>query len=99
MLPVTAGQQSTRYHMLTYTVLLTVIAMLPSLLGHSGPIYGVGAALLGGYFLFHAVRVLRSDEPKYAMAMFKYSILYLFLIFSLLLIDKMIDKSGTFAAF
>jgi heme O synthase-like polyprenyltransferase len=56
-------------------------------LAGSGLIYAVGALLLGLNFLRHAIIVLRSDEPKLAMRMFGYSILYLFALFALLLID------------
>ena len=86
MLPVTAGIASTKRHIFVYTLLMIAVSLSPVLAG-SGLIYAVGASLLGLNFLRHAIIVLRSDEPKLAMRMFGYSILYLFVLFALLLID------------
>ncbi len=86
MLPVTAGIASTKRHIFVYTLLMIAVSLSPVLAG-SGLIYAVGASLLGLNFLRHAITVLRSDEPKLAMRMFGYSILYLFALFALLLID------------
>ncbi len=88
MLPVTAGQATTKRHMLLYTVLLVAASLVPLAYG-SGLIYGIGAAALGLNFLRHAVRVLRHDDPKIAMRMFGFSILYLFVLFGLLLVDHL----------
>lgn len=86
MLPVTAGIESTKRHILIYTVLLVVTSFAPVLVGANLP-YALGAGLLGANFMRHAIRVFRSDEPKIAMRMFGFSILYLFLLFALLLAD------------
>ncbi len=91
MLPVVAGPEATRRYILIYTLVLVGITLLPSLLGSSGLIYFIGALALGGRFLWHALRVHAAREPKDAIAMFKYSILYLFMLFSLLLVDKLVD--------
>ena len=86
MLPVTAGIASTKRHIFVYTLLMIAVSLSPVLAG-LGLIYAVGASLLGLNFFRHATIVLRSDEPKLAMRMFGYSILYLFALFALLLID------------
>ena len=89
MLPVTAGIASTKRHILAYTVLLVAISLSPLLAG-SGAAYGIGASILGGNFLRHAIRVYRTEEPRNAMRMFGFSILYLFILFALLVADHLI---------
>lgn len=90
MLPVTAGIASTKRHILVYTVILFAVSLTPLLAG-SGIAYGIGASLLGANFLRHALRVLRSEAPRDAMKMFGFSILYLFILFALLVADRMIS--------
>lgn len=89
MLPVVAGPRSTKLHIVAYTVLMVVASLSPLLAG-SGMLYGLGAAALGAKFLWGAVTVLRSDEPKQAMKLFGYSILYLFILFGLLIADHLL---------
>ncbi len=89
MLPVTAGIPSTKRHILGYTLAL-IVATLSPLAAGAGALYGISASLLGAIFLYHAIAVLRSDEPRRAMRMFGYSILYLFILFAALLIDHWI---------
>ena len=88
MLPVTAGIPATKRQILMYTVLLIAVSLSPVYAG-AGPVYGISAALLGLNFLRHAVRVLRTEEPKNAMRMFGFSILYLFALFALLVADHL----------
>ncbi len=57
-------------------------------MGFSGIIYAAGASFLGAIFLFHALRVYVRGGEAESMQMFKYSILYLFVLFSLLLVDN-----------
>ncbi len=88
MLPVTHGEAYTRLNILLYTILLLVITVLPYLIGMSGLIYLVSAAILGLYFLYYAVRLYRNDDDvELPMNMFKYSISYLGFLFGALLID------------
>ena len=88
MLPVTLGEAYTRLNILLYTILLLVITVLPYLIGMSGLIYLVSAAVLGLYFLYYAVRLYRDyDDVELPMDMFKYSISYLGFLFAALLID------------
>jgi len=69
-------------------VLLFPVALLPAFLGIAGPVYAVSAALLSGCFLLLAVKVLRRDDNKPARDMFGFSILYLFALFGLLILDR-----------
>lgn len=88
MLPVTHGVDFTRLQVLLYTVLLLVVSVLPFVTHMSGPVYLVGAVLLGLGFLRHALRLMRHDAA--AMPTFGYSIVYLMGIFALLLLDHYI---------
>jgi len=87
MLPVVSGAKTTKRHMLFYAVLMIASTLAPSILGYSGAIYTIGASALGAIFLWHNIRVIRSDDDKIAMKMFGYSILYLFALFALLMVD------------
>ena len=92
MLPVVSGKRETRRQILIYSVLLAPLAVLPWPLGTTGAFYGVGAILLGAIFLAGAWRIWRAgDGPRAELAarhLFAYSILYLLLIFSLLILDR-----------
>jgi protoheme IX farnesyltransferase len=99
MLPVVAGARVTRQQVMLYTVLLAVSSVLPWAVGVAGPIYGVAALGLGGWFLWDAWRVLADrqdpagvsltrDAP--ARACFRYSLVYLFALFSALAIDRLV---------
>jgi protoheme IX farnesyltransferase len=88
MMPVVAGARSTKIQMLIYTVLLLPIALVPFLLHIAGPVYAIAAILLNLGFIRHAWRVLKSTDMTPARAMFRYSLLYLFLHFALLMIDR-----------
>ena len=90
MLPNVAGDAVTRSHVLAYAALLAPIGALPFLLGHAGPIYGVAALLLGAEFLRRAVRLWRrgdADNNAAARSLFGYSIVYLFGLFSVRLLE------------
>lgn len=85
MLPVVAGREATRRQVVIYSVLLFPIAVMPYFLGYAGLTYGVGSVILGGIFLFGAVKVWLKKDEKSAKQLFAFSLLYLFLIFALLL--------------
>lgn len=87
MLPVVAGRHETRRQILLYSLVLVPLALTPWLIGFSGWIYGVGAALLGARFLHLGFLVWRRGTDVDAKRLFGFSILYLFLIFVLLLAD------------
>ena len=67
--------------------MLLAVSLLPFAIHMSGYLYLAGALLLGGGFVYHALRLLRSDGSEHAMKTFGYSILYLSLLFMLLLAD------------
>ena len=87
MLPVVAGPRATRRQMLLYTLALWPAAAAPWVLGFAGAFYGLGALALSALFTASAVRVCVDASERSAKAMFGFSLLYLFLIFSLLLVD------------
>jgi protoheme IX farnesyltransferase len=94
MLPVVAGARETKRQMLLYTLVLWPAAAAPWLLGIAGPLYGAPALALSALFTASAVQVLRDDSDRAARRMFAFSLLYLFLIFSLLLIDRVAVWAG-----
>ena len=87
MLPVTHGVEFTRLQILLYTILLTIVTLLPYLTGMSGLIYGVSAVLLDLGFIYYAVLMMRNKDNKTAMKTFVYSIVYITVLFAALLID------------
>jgi protoheme IX farnesyltransferase len=88
MLPVVAGPHQTKRQMLLYTLLLWPVTAAPWLLGVAGSLYGAGAILSNGVFTGAAIQVWRDSGERSARRMFALSLLYLFLIFSLLLLDR-----------
>lgn len=90
MLPVVKGLTHTRRVMLFYTLVLWPVSLLPSIVGDAGRAYFWGACLLGGLFALSALQVLRLKTEKAARHMFAYSILYLFMIFGLIIVDRML---------
>ncbi|MFL2546513.1 MAG: heme o synthase [Candidatus Rariloculaceae bacterium] len=90
MLPVTHGIESTKSFVLSYTVLLVLVSVLPYLTGMSGLLYLFGALLLGGGFLYYSLRLKLSNRDDIPMKTFAYSITYLMALFSFLLADHYI---------
>lgn len=87
MLPVTHGVAFTKLSILLYTILLLLVSVLPFVTRMSGVFYLAGALLLGGRFLYWAIRLYRHDEAVLAMRCFRFSIIYLMSLFLFLLID------------
>ena len=87
MLPVTHGIQFTKLNVYLYTILLLVVSVLPFVVGMSGLFYLAGALGLGARFLFWAHKLYRTDKPVVAMQTFRFSIVYLMLLFVFLLVD------------
>jgi protoheme IX farnesyltransferase len=87
MLPVTHGNEFTRQFILLYTILLVLVTILPYLSGMSGLIYLAAAVVLGGIFLYYAIRMKIDASPRLPMRVFKYSINYLMFLFAALLAD------------
>lgn len=87
MLPVTHGVEFTKKSILAYCLILLPVSLLPGVVGLSGPLYLVGASLLGGLFVLRAFQLLRTDSDLAALRLFRFSITYLSLLFALLLLD------------
>ncbi len=87
MLPVTHGIEFTKLNIVLYTVLLLVVTALPYAIGMSGLVYFIGAMLLGLRSLQWAVRLKRTKENRVAMQTFRFSIVYLMVLFVVLLVD------------
>lgn len=87
MLPVTHGIPYTAWNVLFYTVLLLLVTVLPYLTGMSGLLYLGSALVLGGGFLYYAIRLIKPPDEHYAMKVFGYSIVYLMALFAFLLLD------------
>jgi heme o synthase len=87
MLPVTHGEQFTLLHILLYTVILIVVSFMPYGLGMSGWLYMASAVGLNAVFLYYVVSLYHRYSDELAKTTFKYSILYLSLIFAALLLD------------
>jgi protoheme IX farnesyltransferase len=99
MLPVVAGAKATRRQIMIYTLLLVASSLLPWAFGFSGPVYALSALVLGLGFVLSAWRVLRDRQDETgvsltrdapAKAAFKYSILYLFVLFGALAVDRLV---------
>ncbi len=87
MLPVTHGIAYTKLNVLLYSVLLLVVSLLPFFVGMSGVFYLLGALLLGGRFLYWAAVLYWGQNAQTPMKTFRFSIIYLMLLFVFLLID------------
>lgn len=91
MLPNVAGVEETRKQILFYSIILAPFAVLPSLMGFAGPVYGVVATVFGAAFLYFAVNVQRGLENA-DRKLFKFSILYLFVVFATMGAERMITE-------
>ena len=87
MLPVTHGKAYTRLQVLLYTLILIAASLMPFVVRMSGWLYLASALALGGVFLAYAVRIYRAYSDALAQTTFRYSILYLALLFAALLVD------------
>ncbi len=103
MLPVTAGARSTRWHILAYTIPLGAVSVLPWTLGYTGMTYGLTAAVMSLGFFAGAVWILLDrqdvagvslggDRP--ARLVFRYSLIYLAVLFLALAADRLVSLHG-----
>jgi protoheme IX farnesyltransferase len=90
MLPVVAGPLATRRQIWLYTLLVVALGVAPWPLGFAGAVYGVGAVLLGLGFLGFAWPVFRRGDEGAARRLFGFSIAWLFLLFALLPVDRLV---------
>jgi protoheme IX farnesyltransferase len=98
MLPVVAGEQETRRQILLYTLVLVPLGVSPWLFGYAGATFGIAASALGAMMITLAWRV-RKERGRHnaSKQLFAFSILYLFVLFAMLLVDRM--SGGLFAHF
>jgi protoheme IX farnesyltransferase len=87
MLPVTHGLAYTRLQVLLYTVLLTLVTLLPYVTGMSGLLYLAAALGLNGGFLYYALALKVSARAELPMRVFHFSVTYLMWLFAALLVD------------
>jgi heme o synthase len=98
-LPVVAGAKETRRQILLYTLVLVPVSLVPFFVGFSGPLFGIGAGLLGAVFLERVYRVMTDLQDETGVSLsrdmpakraFKYSVLYLFALFGVLALDRLV---------
>lgn len=90
MLPVTHGLPLTRLCILLYTLLLVAVSYLLFVINYTGISYCLGVSILNIIFVYYAVAVYLNKSPRYSYVLFKYSIIYLMALFTLLLMDHFI---------
>jgi protoheme IX farnesyltransferase len=99
MLPVVSGARETRKQIVLYTLLLVPVSVAPWLLHYTGPVYGLSALVLGLGFLATVWRVWRDEQDPTGVSLtrdvpakqcFKYSIIYLFVLFGALVVDRLV---------
>ena len=87
MLPVTHGEAFTLLHILLYTIILVAVSLMPYGMAMSGLIYLVSAIILNAIFMAYVIGLYRQYSDDLAKRTFKYSILYLTLLFAALMVD------------
>jgi protoheme IX farnesyltransferase len=99
MMPVVRGDRYTKIQMLGYTIMLVPLTLLPWLSGSLGTLYAIVALLLGARLLWYCVRLLgETTVTGTAWGMYKYSLLYLFLLFGAMGVDRAIPLPSPFTA-
>lgn len=93
MLTSTHGLRYTRNCVLIYTLVLLLVSIMPYFIGMSGLVYLIGALILNAIFILYAGRLCFSDDIRWGMKTFRYSIIYLLLLFILLLVDHYLRQS------
>ena len=89
MMPVVRGEERTKFEMLAYTLILLPLTLMPAFFGALGAFYGIAAALLGARLLWYCIRLLREQSiTPLAWRMYRYSLLYLALLFVAMGIDR-----------
>ncbi len=93
MLPVVAGIKTTKTNIFVYAIILFIVSLSPAFFGYFGLIYLLSSFFLGSYYVYLCYKLLTDtdNEKKFAKKIFVYSILYLFLIFSIIIVDNIIQ--------
>lgn len=96
MMPNVRGEKSTRLQIVVYSLIVAPVGVLPWFLGFGGHVYGVLSALLGAIFVWRAVQLWMAPEHETQMraarALFKFSLVYLSALFSILLVEALVAK-------
>ena len=87
MMPVVRGEDETRRQIVLYTLLLTVLTLLPVVFNFFGWIYGVAAAGLGAAFIVLALRLYRRADRRSALRTYLFSLAYLAALFAVMVLD------------
>lgn len=87
MLPVIKGERETKWQILLYSLLMITITVLPTLLGLLGSVYLLGAVLLGVAQMIYVVRLMRDSGIQTAWKLYRFSLLYLALLFGVMVLD------------
>jgi heme o synthase len=90
MLPIVRGEDETRRQILFYSLAMVVLTVAVSSLGMLGSVYLASAIVLGVLFLYYAVRLLRDASSLAARRLFRFSIVYLALLFAAMAIDRQV---------
>ena len=90
MLPVVKGDKVTCWNILLYSIILAVINTLFLITGEVGMIYLGPALILSGMFLFYAIRLLRNPTPDMGFQVFKFSLVYLAILFLVVIVDSVL---------
>lgn len=88
MLPVTHGEQYTRVHITLYTLMLTIVSLLPFIIQFSSHFYLVGAIILNIIFLYYVIKMQLAQNNFLSNKIFNYSIIYLSALFGFLIADR-----------
>jgi protoheme IX farnesyltransferase len=96
MLPITHGVKFTKYSILGYTILMSLVTLLPYLIMERGLIYLVSALLLDGYFLYMVLKLMFAEQHNTAIKTFVYSINYLMLLFIAMVVDHYVPYYTTY---
>lgn len=97
MMPVVAGAAATKKQMLYYTYVLVACTLSLPLLGMAGGVYGMSALLLGTVFLYHVYKTMRDTTHAWPRKTFVFSILYLFALFTIMMLDSWLYHHGMLA--
>ena len=94
MLPITSGIRTTKFNILVYALILFPTVLSPYIFNFSGLVYLIPATIMSSYYILISYRLFKEKnsgkEKKLALKLFGYSILYLFMIFVFVLIDKLL---------
>ncbi len=93
-LPAAIGPARTRRRMLLYTAGLVPMSFAPWLLGWVGPLYASVALLLNGWFVFSQLRLLHARDAAAARRVFQVSLIYLFLLYLAMIVDRIVAHSA-----